>query len=571
MRFVFRLVGLLAAMTFMVNVAAAKPDRPVANAADQSTDPIAARIFSQEAKLAETMRGYSPLVETYIQNLKQDQDLGMVPQEDHYFLGRMVMSEKGIRDLTYTDPEKKGSKGGFFANLMPHFGSIFDMKYLPQGFMSLVLLSRNFDAQHYELKPLRQQFLGEVRTLVFDVVPLHGTKGTRFVGRIWVEDQDYSIVRLNGSYEGHSGTSFYFHFDSWRVNMHPGLWLPAYVYTEETNMPYAFIKKLTMKGQTRLWAYDVKHSGSSSEFTAMQVESPAKDIADTSGAGANEATPVQSQHQWEREAEDNVLDRMVRAGILAPNGEVSKVLETVVNNLEITNNLAIEPEVRCRVLLTAPLESFTIGHTIVISRGLLDVLPDEASLAMVLAHELGNIALGHRINTQYAFTDRMIFSDEAIFRKFKLSQKDSDELAADQKGMEFLQNSPYKDKLESAGLFLRSLEANGKHLTALLNTHYGSAMAKGSTVRRMPQLEQTAPALQVRDVKQLPALPLGSRIKVDPWDDHIEMLKSKSVALLSVRDKMSFEVTPTFLNLVRYKVDSSAEVAAQPGKQPDAK
>jgi hypothetical protein len=34
-----------------------------------------------------------------------------------------------------------------------------------------------------------------------------------------------------------------------------------------------------------------------------------------------------------------------------------------------------------------------MGHTIAISRGLLDVLPDEASLAMVLAQELAHIAL----------------------------------------------------------------------------------------------------------------------------------------------------------------------------------
>src|SRR5205823_8715402 len=104
--------------------------------------------------------------------------------------------------------------------------------------------------------------------------------------------------------------------------------------------------------------------------------------------------PVHSQHMWEREAEDNVLDRLERAGVLAPEGEVSKVLQTVVNNMEITNNLNIDPEVRCRVLLTTPLESFTVGHTIVVSRGLLDVMPDEASLAMILSHELGHIALG---------------------------------------------------------------------------------------------------------------------------------------------------------------------------------
>src|SRR5215467_6924339 len=146
---------------------------------------------------------------------------------------------------------------------------------------------------------------------------------------------------------------------------------------------------------------------------------------------------------WEREAEDNVLDRLERAGIVAPDGEVSKVMQTVVNNMEITNKLNIEPEVRCRVLLTTPLESFTIGHTIVVSRGLLDVLPDEASLAMVLAHDLGHIVLGHRLDTKYAFSDRMIFPDEEVFRQIGLTMSEHDEQTADQKGMELLQNSPY--------------------------------------------------------------------------------------------------------------------------------
>jgi hypothetical protein len=558
MRFVARPLTLFAVMAFTLAAFAAHSDRPTADAAAQSSqnDPVAARIFAQEAKLVETMHTFTPLVETYIQTLQPDKDLGLVPLSDRYFLGRMVLNDQGVQDQIFQEKDNK-MKQGFFSN-------IFAMKYIPKGFMQLVFLDYDFNAQSYELKPLRQQFLGEVRTLVYDVVPRAGLKGPHFVGRIWVEDQDYNIVRLNGTYQGHSGTRFYFHFDSWRMNMRPGLWLPAYIYTEETNEHYSYFRHLTMKGQTRIWGYDVKRGGSSSEFTSMQVDAPgAKDIADTSGVGPNEAAPVQSQHQWEREAEDNVLDRMVRAGILAPDGEVSKVMQTVVNNLEVTNNINIEPEVRCRVLLTAPLESFTIGHTIVVSRGLLDVLPDESSLAMVLAHELGNIALGHRINTQYAFTDRMIFTDEAIFRKFKLANSPADELAADQKGLAFLQNSPYKDKLAEAGLFLRALEAHSNNLPALLNTHYGTAMATGTQVNRMPTLEQTAPQLEARNVSQVPALPLGSRIKMDPWDDHIEMQKSKPGTLLSIRDKMSFEVTPTFLNLVRFKTENP-EAAPKP-------
>src|SRR5262249_50878218 len=119
-------------------------------------------------------------------------------------------------------------------------------------------------------------------------------------------------------------------------------------------------------------------------------------------------------------AEDNVLDRLQIAGLLAPDGPVNKVLETVVNNLEITNNLDIQPPIRARVLLTTPIESFTIGHTIVLSRGFIDVLPDEASLALVLAHELGHIALGHGLDTKYAFNDRTLFRDEEAFQHFSL-------------------------------------------------------------------------------------------------------------------------------------------------------
>ena len=69
----------------------------------------------------------------------------------------------------------------------------------------------------------------------------------------------------------------------------------------------------------------------------------------------------------------------------------------------------MEPAVHCRILLTSPLESFTVGHTIVLSRGLIDVLPDEASLATMIAHELAHIVLSHPvIDTRFAFADRLM-------------------------------------------------------------------------------------------------------------------------------------------------------------------
>src|SRR5262249_19329730 len=164
-----------------------------------------------------------------------------------------------------------------------------------------------------------------------------------------------------------------FHFDSWREQMGPGLWLPTYVYTEESDSP-----KIQFKAQTRLWGYSASRANNQTEFTSLTVDSEkAVDEVDET----ENISPVMSLRAWEREAADNVLEKIEKAGLLAPAGDVDKVLQTVVNNLEVTNGLNIEPEVRCRVMLTSPLDSFTVGHTIVLSRGLIDVLPDEASLA----------------------------------------------------------------------------------------------------------------------------------------------------------------------------------------------
>jgi hypothetical protein len=522
------------------------------------TSAVAAeRVFFQEGKLVEAMHHYSPMVETYIQNLRPDPDFVTVPGSDKYFLGRFSMNPKGVKGLKFTDHHRSS----FMWQVADRLNGFFRMNYHQVGFMEMIFLKDNFDKNHYELKFLRRQFLGEVRTLVFDVIPRRKSSDEpQFTGRIWVEDQDYNIVRFNGTY-GPSDSKFYLHFDSWRINMQPGLWLPAYVYTEESDMVYSPFQTVVMKGQTRLWAYDLKHAGQQSEFTDLQIES--KDAVDETGRSANEIQPLQSQHLWEREAEDNVLDRLERAGILAPDGDVSKVLQTVVNNLEITNNLNIDPEVRCRVLLTTPLESFTIGHTIVLSRGLLDVMPDEATLAMVLAQELGHIALGHRINTKYSFSDRMIFPDERVFWQIGLLQDDDDERAADLKGLELLKNSPYKDKLTSAGLFLRALETRKHDVPWLISAHFGNRFTRDNLIHVTAM--SGAPPLEQRNTTQLPALPLGSRIKLDPWDDHVEMQKGKQAALYSPRDKMSFEVTPVFPNLVRYTPPGSRESAAKAG------
>jgi Peptidase family M48 len=276
------------------------------------------------------------------------------------------------------------------------------------------------------------------------------------------------------------------------------------------------------------------------------------------------SSPVAELRAWERHAEDNVIQRLEKAGLVAPSGEVNKVLETVISNLEITNDLNIVPEVRARVLMTSPLESFTIGHTIVLSKGLVDVLPDEASLAMILAHELAHIALDHSLDTQYAFNDRMLFNDVQAFSVVQLKRDPREEAEADEKAAEFLNKSPYKDKLGNAGLFLKAVNERARQLPNLLKPHIGNTMVKDSKVTRMAELINSAPELQMTKVEQIAALPLDGRVRVDAWSGAAELSKAKPVALMSAREKMPFEVTPVFLYLTRQPGGASpATVATQ--------
>ena len=523
-----------------------------APAAPASFEQVVDRIVEREHFFVGQMRHMHPLVETYIQNMKSDKELGAVPVGDHYFLGRLDMSN-GTDDRAFV------GRLGLGRRMLDNLTGLYSMHFLPLGFAQMVMMDDDFQKKFYNLTFVRREFLGETRCLVIDVQPKQSAGKGRFLGRIWVEDQDYNIVRFNGTYSPHASTSYYLHFDSWRLNMRPGVWLPAYVYSEESDLKYRMTQNLHFKAQTRLWGYDVKGLGRADEFTSIQIDSP-QQVKDQSEA-AQDATPVEAERMWQRQAEDNAIERLQKIGLLAPSGDVDKVLTTVVNNLIVTNNLDIQPEIRARVLLTAPLESFTIGHTIVVSRGLLDVLPDEASLAMVLARELAHIALGHQLDTRFAFNDRMFFADEDTFSNLNFGRSSADEEEADKKAIELLGNSPYKDKLGNAGLFLKALQERAPDLKNLIRARLGDGLVNGKTLR-MSALLNSAPQLDERKKDQVAALPLGGRIKVDPWSSQAMLAKAKPVALLSAREKMPFEVTPVFPYVTRIPSTGGERVAS---------
>lgn len=496
----------------------------------------------REQRLAELMRYFKPVVETYVQEEKHDSAVQVSPKDDAYFLSRVDLTGNGIASREFETPEhsKKGEE-----KTASKISKAFD----PGEFAEALFPDLNhFDRQNYNFSFVRWEMLGEVRCVAVDVTPRENSSNRGFVGRIWIEDQDYNIVRFTGTHSSKAYAKHSFHFDSWRLNTLGIRWMPAYIYTEQSDPHDASSHGLWFKAQTRIWGYDLQQAGDHREYDKPLMDNLAS-VDPRRHEASQDLSPQLSAGQRASTREEDVVERLQLAGLVAPDGEVDHILETVVNNLLITNNLDTAG-VHCRVLLTTPLESFVLGRTIVVSRGLLDVLPDEATLAAVLAHELAHIVLQHSLPAEYWSQFSLPFSDLEIFAKLDYRFDPAEEAQADKKGQELFAKSPYSDKVANVALFLQALEARASEVPNLLHGRFTNDF-ESSHLSGMQMLAKAPKQLRMGETDQIAALPLGSRIKVDPWSDRIEMLKAKSPPPASAAEKRPFEVSPFFPNLKR--------------------
>jgi hypothetical protein len=70
--------------------------------------------------------------------------------------------------------------------------------------------------------------------------------------------------------------------------------------------------------------------------------------------------------------------------------------------------------------------------------------------------------------------------------------------------------------------------------------------------------------LQMENVEQTAALPLGSRISLDPWSNRIELLRGQAPRPLSAAEKRPFEVTPFYPHLKRLDEQAKNPPAPKP-------
>ena len=499
---------------------AGRPGPPPSASKQLVFDDFVVSVVRQERRLTDLMQSFKPVIETYIQEegARPRFQAGITPNGDDYFLSRLNLTGNLLSTVPFADEETwKRTEEYIVQDPRPFSQVAFAQALFPD--------LDNFDRQNYTFQFVRWELLGEVLCAVVDVRPRENSENRGFVGRIWVEDQDYSIVRFRGTFtKGFAQRAF--HFDSWRLNLMGSWWMPAYVYTEESNPHDRLSHRLWFKAQTRLWGYDPSRPEASQELRQAHTE------------GETTYPP-----------EDTVVERAQVAGLMAPDGDVDRILETVLNNLLVTNGLDIAG-VRCRVLLTTPLESFVMGRTIVLSRGLLDVLPDEATLAAVLAHELAHVVLGHAVSATYLRGMAWPFPDSEIFAALNFHFDRTQERDANKKALELFSKSPYKDQLANVGRFLQALDASSARFPNLLHGRFSNDFGSNHLAEMQGRTDPPKPSKKDR-LDQIPALPIGSRIVVDPWSDRIEMLKNKPVRPTSPAEKIPFEVTPFYPHLKR--------------------
>jgi hypothetical protein len=515
--------------------AAADAAEPVDSPTDLA-ERLLDRIVAGEQDFLLRMQSYQPFMEIYLQSA-DDGSAGY--PGDQYAMGRVRLDRDGVGWTRFAASD--GFVGKDKKSLMTRM--LGDRGLLARGFAQMIVPDAfDFNRVTYDFTFQRREFLGSVRTLVFEVQPRSSRPG-KFVGRIWVEEEGARLVRFNGTYTGSNKKDIFFHFDSWRVHAAGDFWAPAFVYIQDEDETGALGARFA--AQARLWNYSPARSDEVDALTAILVEQADVD----SQGGPEELTPLEAERKWQEESQRNVLRRLEQAGLLAPRGPLDEVAEIVVGNLMAANGIA--PDIECRILLTAPLETFSIGQAIVISRGLIDVLPDEASLAMALSPELAHAVLGHRMDTMYAFGDLTMFEDAEILDRLRLGRPAEEVSAASAKAVDLLEKSSYADKLMNAGLLLKALESHAPRLPQLIRSNFGNAVASEERMARLEVLAGAAPELDEESLEQIAALPLGSRVRLDPWSNQVSLRTVKPAEIRTADDKLPFKVTPFLINLKR--------------------
>ena len=197
------------------------------------------------------------------------------------------------------------------------------------------------------------------------------------------------------------------------------------------------------------------------------------------------------------------------------------------------------------------------------------------NLNAILAFQIAHIILAHRLDTKYAFNDRLLFPSTSVFNRIPMHHTDADNTAAAKKALELLNAKELEGGQQYFSLYLQQLQQRVKNLKALNEPMIGDGLVKSDEDPTfwMAAIESKGPKLDMKDLKQQAAMPLASFLRFDPWTDQVFVMHSPFEPLLTAADKMPFEVEPVYLKLSYYKPPADAApapAAAAPATNPPA-
>ncbi len=411
---------------------------------------------------------------------------------------------------------------------------------LPQHIEELLSPDPLFDARHYALRFVRHDIVNGVPVSVYETHSVGNYDG--FDGQVSLDEQgvvwqyvgsrhavDSFLSRWSGEWR-----TRHFVYSGWRARLHGGSMYTTDVFIQQipsANSPSQFSRR----GRMRLWNYGKTRAEQAR--TELQVV----DGVDRPSRLALGPSADENERHWMRDVEDYVLEVLTREGYLAPEGTFeTKSCAQVISNLLAVAKLAepIDPPVRCRVLLTSRLDLRLLGHTMLISVGVLDTAGDEATVATVLAHGIAELVIKPTpITAKVAFVKRPPLELLAA-----LETKASDEEPVNKEALALLSKSLYAPTLHQAGLFLDAINDVSPRLSSLVPRTFVDHVGDTAGILRQSEWMRRRPVYDPLRAGHYSALPLGSRMGLNRETNQVALLRAPLVPMAG----KSFGVVPPY-------------------------
>lgn len=447
---------------------------------------ITRRIFSKEQEMVGKLAKSHFVTEAYMQSLGHRQakgiDLRLGEASDSVIDDLYVLARVDFGNGYGASPVERiliGERPWRHHYILKNTGALEHI--FPAGFLSMLFVDLyGFDADKYSLTYKGRESLFNTECLVFSVAPRSERDSGRFRGDVWIDSSSLGIVRAKGVFTGpfgrwYRGSGKYFHFDTWRERIASGLWVPSVAYFNERR---AF------------------HSDGNLEFhyrgyAVLWQQGDEKVDAPSSGAGSDAEDSSVAENSVTRPSQNSLVARLEADGLLAAQAYETQNLDRIVEAIAPISDKS--HKIECRVLLTTPLEMFAVGDVIIVSRGLLNVVPDDSVLAVMLARQVAHIVLGHTSDVERSLPKSLFERvGKGDLEDLGIHWRPDQEVAANSRALVLLKSSRYERGVASASTFLSELESESHRFPNLARPRFGAGVFGEAGV--LASKQQTGPA-----------------------------------------------------------------------------